>query len=218
MGGRSQPAGAPTPRRSVWTRARSLRTLPQRGFCCGYGFRTATAVDTTGGATRPRPSTRGFAASQPAAWLRWSGPACAARVIRQIAVCRGFFNFGISAFFRTSATRFLAAPRGAGDPRGTRTYPSTALCGPGARLWVERRTGPRRIDPHAMPVEIARSWLDSTNMSLEVGQRVIVHRKRLEDACSEPSAPGYSTHRKKNQHTISCRAPQRRHAVESLHS
>ena len=51
MGGRSQPAGAPTPRRSVWTRARSLRTLPQSGFCCGYGFRTTVAVDTTRGAT-----------------------------------------------------------------------------------------------------------------------------------------------------------------------
>ena len=130
MGGRSQPAGAPTPRRSVWTRARSLRTLPRSGFCCGYGFRTTVAVDATLGATRPRPSTRGFAASQPAAWLRWSGPACAARVIRQIAVCRGFFNFGISAFFRTSATRFLAAPRGAetqGVPQRTLRRPCVGL-------------------------------------------------------------------------------------------
>ena len=144
MWGRPWPAGAPTPRRSVRTRAHSLRTLPRRGFCCGYGFRTVTAVDATRGATRPRPSTRGFAASQPAAWLRWSGATCAASAICQIAVCRRFFKFGISAFFRPSATRLLAAPRGAGVPGGTPTYPSTALCGPGARLWVERRTGGRR--------------------------------------------------------------------------
>ena len=71
-------------------------------------------------------------------------------------------------------------------------YPSSALCGPGARLWVERRTGPRRIDPHAMRVEIARTCVKSTYMSLEVGQRASVHRKRVEDDRNAPQAPGYS--------------------------
>ena len=142
--GSSWPAGAPTPRRSVRTRAHSLRTLPQRCFCCGYGFRTAVAVDATRGATLPRPSTRGFAANQPASWLRWSGAACAASAICLTAVCRQFFNFGISAFFGPSATRLLAAPRGAGVSGGTPTYHSTALCGPGTRFSVERRTGRRR--------------------------------------------------------------------------
>ena len=51
-------------------------------------------------------------------------------------------------------------------------------------------TGARRIDPHAMRVKIARTCVKSNSMSLEVGQRVSVHRRRLEDACSEPRPPG----------------------------
>lgn len=81
----------------------------------------------------PRPPTRGFAASQPAAWLRWSGAACAASVICQIVVCRRFFKFGVSAFFNPSATNSSRCP-GRGRPRGYPNEFSAALRGPGTGI------------------------------------------------------------------------------------
>ena len=127
MGGRSRPAGAPAPRPSVWTRARNLRTLPRRGLSRGYGFRTTIAVDTTRGATRPRPSKlqtslpRGF-----------SGHVRRARRARSVKL-RSLGDFSGLEFHHFSGRRLHGSSRrhGArgdpGVPRRTRRRPCVGL-------------------------------------------------------------------------------------------
>ena len=149
------------------------------------GFCTVTAVGTT---TRPRPSTRGFVANQ----HQWSCAACAASAMCQIAVCRRFYRFGISPCLRPSARRPLVARRGAGDPKGTPTYPSTVFCWSGTSLCVARRTaradrGPRVTLTTA--THKSRTCTRGTFTPLGPRQRVSPHRKRLEDVQSELQPP-----------------------------
>ena len=140
MGGRSRPAGAPAPRPSVWTRARNLRTLPRRGLSRGYGFRTTIAVDTTRGATRPRPSKlqtslpRGF-----------SGHVRRARRAGSVKL-RSLGDFSGLEFHHFSGRRLHGSSRRHGA-RGTQGYPDAPVDGL-ALAWNELfGRSPRRPAP-----------------------------------------------------------------------